>query len=60
MCDMLGKCTKYHYKTIQYYICSDRTMLYIYSDVMVGDYVLSAGRATDSGPGLHSKLTWSL
>ena len=26
------------------YICSDRMMLYIYSDVMVGDYVLCAGR----------------
>ena len=35
-------------------------MLYIYSDIMVGDYVLSAGRATDSGPGLHSNLAWSL
>ena len=42
------------------YNCSDRMMLYIYSDVMVGDYVLSAGRATDSGPGLHSNLMWSL
>ena len=31
-------------------------MLYIYSDIMVGNYVLGAGRATDCGPGLHSKL----
>ena len=38
------------------YRCSDWTMLCtcIYSDVMVGDYVLSTGRVTDSGPGLHS------
>ena len=28
-------------------------MLYIYLDVMVGDYVLSAGRATDSGQRLQ-------
>ena len=41
---------------ICWYMCSDRTMLYIYSDVMVGDYVLSAGRATDSGSGLHRWL----
>ena len=30
------------------------------TDVLVGDYVLSAGRAADSGPGLHSNLAWSL
>ena len=35
-------------------------MLCIYSVIMVGDYVLSAGLATDSGPRLHSNLAWSL
>ena len=35
-------------------------MLYIYSDIMVGDYLLGAGWSTDRGPGLHSNLAWSL
>ena len=31
----------------------------IYSDIIVGDCVLCAKQATDSGPGLHSNLVLS-
>ena len=39
--------------------CSDRTIVCIYSDIVVGDCVLYAQQATDSGPGLHSNLALS-
>ena len=41
------------------YECSDRTILCIYSDIVVGDCVVYAKQATDSGPGLHSNLVLS-
>ena len=41
------------------YKCSDRTIVCIYSDIVVGDCALYAKQATDSGPGLHSNRTLS-
>ena len=43
---------------IYIYICSDWTILGIHSDIVVGDYVLCAGPATDSVPRLHSNLSY--